>query len=100
MNNGSMGLSLVLIAVGAILTWAVEATVSGIDIRAVGVILMLIGLLGLVLAMLFWASFAPFGRRDDRPNQIIDNRPTHDHIIDDRPRTEHIIEERPRHDQT
>lgn len=66
MNNGSIGLSLVLMAVGAILYWAVNATVSGLDIRVVGVILMVIGLLGLVLSMLFWASFAPFARRDDR----------------------------------
>lgn len=66
MNNGSIGLSLVLMAVGAILYWAVNATVSGLDIRVVGVIFMVIGLLGLVLSMLFWASFAPFARRDDR----------------------------------
>ena len=55
-----------LMAVGAILTWAVEATASGIDIKVVGVILMIIGAMGLALALLFWASFAPFARRDDR----------------------------------
>ncbi len=66
MNNGSIGLSLVLMAVGAILYWAVNMTVSGLDIRVVGIILMVIGLMGLVLSLLFWASFAPFARRDDR----------------------------------
>jgi hypothetical protein len=66
MNNGSIGLSLLLLAVGAILAWAVETTVSGIDIKVVGVILMVIGLLGLTLSLLFWASFAPFARRDGR----------------------------------
>ncbi len=66
MNNGSIGLSLVLMAVGAILYWAVNTTVSGLDIRVVGIILMVIGLMGLVLSLLFWASFAPFARRDDR----------------------------------
>ncbi|MBA4180509.1 MAG: hypothetical protein C0506_07975 [Anaerolinea sp.] len=66
MNNGSIGLSLFLMAIGAILVWAVEATVSGIDIKVVGVILMLVGSMGLVLSLLFWASFAPFARRDDR----------------------------------
>ena len=65
MNNGSIGLSLVLMAVGAILAWAVEAQVSGLDIKVVGVILMVTGLVGLVLSLLFWASFAPFARRDD-----------------------------------
>jgi hypothetical protein len=53
-------------AVGAILAWAVEATVTGIDIKVAGVILMVIGLMGLVLSLLFWASFAPFARPDGR----------------------------------
>ena len=66
MSNGTIGLSLLLMAVGAILTWAVEATASGIDIKVVGVILMVVGAMGLALTLLFWASFAPFARRDDR----------------------------------
>ncbi len=66
MDNGSIGLSLFLIAVGAILAWAVNATVSGIDIRVVGAILMVVGVVGLALSLLFWASFAPFARRVDR----------------------------------
>jgi len=66
MNNGSVGLSLLLIAAGAILAWAVEATVVGLDIVVVGAILMVVGSIGLVLSLLFWASFAPFARRDDR----------------------------------
>ena len=66
MNNGSIGLSLLLIAAGAILAWAVETTVAGIDIVVVGAILMVVGSIGLVLSLLFWASFAPLARRDDR----------------------------------
>lgn len=66
MNNGSVGLSLLLIAVGAILAWAVNATVAGLDIKVVGAILMVVGAIGLLLSLLFWASFAPFARRDDR----------------------------------
>jgi hypothetical protein len=69
MNNGSIALSLLLMAVGAILAWAVDATVTGIDIQIVGVILMIVGLVGVVLSLLFWASFAPFARREDRPRQ-------------------------------
>ena len=41
-----IGVSLILIAAGAILTWAVNATVSGVDINAVGVILMVVGAIG------------------------------------------------------
>jgi hypothetical protein len=52
-----IGVSLVLIAVGAVLTWAVNATVSGVDINAVGVILMVVGAVGLLLSMMFWSSW-------------------------------------------
>jgi hypothetical protein len=60
-----IGASLFLIAIGAILTWAVEWSVSGLDLNVVGVILMVVGILGLLLSLLFWSSFAPF-RREDR----------------------------------
>ncbi len=63
----SIGLSLLLVAVGAVCYWAVRASaISGVDIRAVGIILMVIGLLGLVLSLLFWASFFPYPRRGSR----------------------------------
>jgi hypothetical protein len=57
-----ISVSLVLIAVGAVLTWAVSATASGIDLNVVGVILMVVGGIGLVLSMLFWSSWGGFGR--------------------------------------
>jgi hypothetical protein len=50
-----LGTSLFLIAVGAILTFAVNATVSGIDIATVGVILMIIGVIGLLISLLYLA---------------------------------------------
>jgi len=55
------GVSLILIAAGAILTWAVNATVSGVNIHAVGVILMVVGIIGLVLSLVFWSSWGGFG---------------------------------------
>ena len=58
-----IGVSLFLIAVGAILTWAVTFTMAGIDIMAVGVILMVVGFAGMAWSLLFWTSFAPFGTR-------------------------------------
>lgn len=60
----ALGLSLVLIAVGAILAFALEWRTAGIDLAVVGIILMAVGALGAVLSMLFWTSFAPYGRRD------------------------------------
>jgi hypothetical protein len=61
-----MGLSasLVLVAVGAILYWAVTATVAGVSVNAVGVILMIVGAVGLVLSLVYWSSWGGFrGRR-------------------------------------
>ena len=49
----TIGTSLLLIAVGAILKYAVTADVSGFDIQTAGVILMLIGILGLILSLLY-----------------------------------------------
>ncbi len=66
MNNGSIGLSLFLIAGGAILAWAVTATVSGLDIKIAGAILIVVGTIGLVLSLLYRASIAPFAGPDDR----------------------------------
>ena len=58
-----IGVGIFLIAVGAILAFAVEFTAEGIDLNAVGVILMVVGGLGVVLSMIFWSSWGGFGRR-------------------------------------
>ena len=50
-----IGGSLLLIALGAILKFAVTAKVSGIDVGVVGVILMVIGVIGLVITVI-WMS--------------------------------------------
>ena len=51
--------SLIFIAVGAILTWAVTDTSSAIDIATVGVILMVLGIVGLLLDLLLWSPLGP-----------------------------------------
>ncbi len=56
-----VGVSLLLIAAGAVLTWAVSAETSGIDLNTVGVILMVVGAVGLVLSLVFWSSWGGFG---------------------------------------
>jgi hypothetical protein len=58
-----LGVSLFLIAVGAILTWAVNATVSGLELTTIGVILMVVGVVGLVLSLIFWSSWGWGGAR-------------------------------------
>ena len=52
-----LGVSLLLIAVGAILTWAVTTTESGLDVNAVGVILIAVGVVGFVLSMMLWSTW-------------------------------------------
>jgi len=52
-----LGVSLILIAVGAILTWAVEAQVNGLNVTAIGVILMIVGIVGFALSLAFWSSW-------------------------------------------
>lgn len=73
-----IGVSLILIAAGAILTWAVDATVSGLNIHTIGVILMIVGVIGLVLSLVFWSSWggpggAAYGRR--RTTTYVDDGP-------------------------
>lgn len=69
-----IGVSIFLLAVGAILAFAVEFTAEGIDLNTVGVILMVVGGLGVVLSMLFWSSWGGVGSR--RRSVIVDDSPT------------------------
>ncbi len=55
-----IGTSLVLIAVGAILRYAINDSVNSIDLPTVGLILMIVGVIGLAITLLM-----AFGRRDD-----------------------------------
>jgi hypothetical protein len=57
----TIGTSILLIAVGAILKWAVTAHVSGFNIQTAGVVLLVVGVIGLILS-LFYAFY--WGRRD------------------------------------
>jgi len=66
-----IGVSLVLIAAGAILTWAVETSVSGLDINVVGVILMVVGAVGLLLSLAFWSSWGGFGTRAASGRRVV-----------------------------
>ena len=56
-----IGVSVFLIAVGAILKFAITWTADGVNLETVGVILMVVGAIGMLMSMLFWSSFAPFG---------------------------------------
>lgn len=55
----TVGTSLVLVAIGAVLRYAVTATVSGIDLQTVGLVLMIVGIVGLALSLLWIGLWAP-----------------------------------------
>ncbi len=67
----TIGTSIVLIAVGAILKWAVTAHVNGFNIQTAGTVLLIVGILGLLLSVFYtfyWGRRAaePPARRDPR----------------------------------
>jgi len=76
-----IGVSVFLIAAGAILAFAVDMPSNGLDLGTVGVILMLLGGVGLLAAMVLWNDWHPGRRREvdlydglDQPDVVIDRR--------------------------
>ena len=67
-----IGASLILIAAGAILRWAVTADVDGVSLDTIGLILLIVGAVGLALSLVFWSSWAGLGtRRTSREERVI-----------------------------
>jgi hypothetical protein len=56
-----IGVSLILIAVGAVLAWAVDVSTSGFNVNTVGYILLVVGIVGVLISMMFWSSWGGFG---------------------------------------
>jgi hypothetical protein len=70
MKAMGIGVSILLIAVGAVLAYAVHVTTQGVDLQTIGVILMVVGIIGAVFSMLFWSTWGGVHRRpypDDMP---------------------------------
>jgi hypothetical protein len=72
----TFGTSIFLFAVGAILRYAVTATVSGLDIATVGLILMIAGAAGLVLSLFYALSVGP--RRAAVRERVVERDPYQD----------------------
>jgi hypothetical protein len=70
-----LGVSLILIAVGAILIWAVDVSANGVNIQAIGVVLLIVGLVGALLSMIFWSSWAGPGYFSRRRTTYVDEGP-------------------------
>lgn len=56
-----MGTSIFLIAIGAILAFAVNVETEGVNLNTIGMILLIVGAIGAVLSMIFWSSWGGFG---------------------------------------
>ena len=69
----NFGTSIFLFAVGAILRYAVTATVSGIDIATVGLILMIAGVAGLLLSLFWILAMGP--RRAATRERLVERDP-------------------------
>lgn len=69
MYGTGIGTSLLLIAIGAVLAFAVTLQTTGISINTIGVILMVVGLIGLLFSFLLMGDYfgLPWGRRYDAP---------------------------------
>jgi len=70
--------SLFLIAVGAVLAFAVDAAVEGVDLVTVGWILIALGVVGVLLSLVTWESWGGFGRSaaaGHRRRTVVDDRP-------------------------
>ncbi len=69
-----MSVSLILAALGAVLIWGVNASVGGVDVNAIGWILLIVGVVGGLLSLVFWSSWGGFGGRRDDERVVVDRR--------------------------
>lgn len=93
MRGTGIGTSLLLIATGAVLAFAVHVTSTAIDLNTIGVVLMVVGLIGLLMSFLLAGEFADwFGGSSYRRRDVY--VPPHEHttverdVIDEEPPVE------------
>jgi hypothetical protein len=82
----SIGVGIFLMALGAIMAFAMEATTPGINVNTLGIILLLIGLVVVLYSLLLWRNLSPWGRRsvvvrrrtvvEERPVEVVEERPS------------------------
>jgi hypothetical protein len=67
-----IGVSLILIAAGAILAFAVSVTGHGFNIHTIGIILLVVGAIGALLSLIFWSSWGGVGAARRRETVVED----------------------------
>jgi hypothetical protein len=79
-----IGTSLFMIAVGAVLDFAVTARARGFNVNTVGLILMIVGGAGLLISLFFWDSWGGLGGYRRRDIEYRDRYPDRTIVHDDR----------------
>jgi hypothetical protein len=67
-----LGVGIILSAVGAVLIWGVNASSSAVNIHTIGWILLIVGIAGCLLSMIFWSSWAGPGYFGGRRGAVDD----------------------------
>jgi hypothetical protein len=74
-NRMGLGVSIFLVAGGAILAFAVNTNLQGVNVHTIGWILLVVGLAGFALSMIFWSSWAGPGYFTRRSTTYVDEGP-------------------------
>ena len=70
-----LGVGLILVAIGAILAFAVDTNLSGVNIHTIGWIVLIVGIVGVLLSLVFWTSWAGPGYWGRRRTTYYDEGP-------------------------
>jgi len=78
------GIGLLMTAAGAILIWAVNVSSSTVNVHAVGWVLFVLGLVGMLLSLVFWSSWAGPGYFSGRRRTVVDDDGRRRHVTEER----------------
>jgi hypothetical protein len=88
-----MGTGLILIAIGAILAFAVDFQTTGIDINAIGAILIVVGLIGVLFSFLALGDSGMFWGRSGHTDHYVEERGTSPHTHQRVEQTDVVVED-------
>jgi hypothetical protein len=81
----SIGVGIFLMVLGAILAFAVQTDVPGINVNSLGIILLLIGLVAVLYSLMFWSNLTPWGRRRIIARRRLVGGTRAEEVVEDRP---------------
>ncbi len=87
-----IGTSIFLFAIGAILRFAVDVQTEGFNLQTIGVILMIVGVVGALLSLMFWSSWGGINGVGPRTNYVGDSGRD---VVVERSAPDVVVEERP-----